>query len=373
MNIYILNVIVVLFANAICKYKIKGLFGHTVEGTKAYNLIVCITFTFITACRSSVVGVDTLPYSRIFGIIANSKSYFDAINNAPLTAPAYVIFCKTLSFFSSDPQIEVFASALIINIGLVLIVSKASEEPSISYLSWIGLTLFYCSMNGSRQCMSLVLAIYSLLYLADNIKCVKALVLFCIAVLIHPTVFILFFAIAGIILANRIADNRMLFFVSSIISILIVFGYGIGVKLILRFVPRYYIYISGEAKYSIFNSTGGGRIILLYLALLGIILLWMLKNKDNKDYERNFAGKMLPATLFCVIFGIANCKNELINRMLWYYLGIFIIFIPTVFTHYSRKERIVLKIIIMGCFMTYSILSLIENQNGVVPYKFFWE
>lgn len=343
-----------------------------IEGNKIYGLIVCCAFSFIMACRNVSVGVDTAPYTRIYTIIANTDSFIDAIRNAPLTAPAYVVLCKLLSYISKDPQISIVVTSLVINIGLMKLINKVSVNAPVSYLSWIGLTMFYCSMNGSRQSMALVLSLHALLLLSDNMKDKKAWILFAVAVMIHSTALVLLFAIGGIMLSDRIHDNKMLFIISGIASFIINFGYGVGVRLILRFIPRYSMYTFGESKYSIFNSTGGGRIVLLYLVLFGITMLWMLKTHADNNSHRGFIEKMLPAVLFGAIFGIVNSKNELINRLLWYYLGIYVLFIPSVLAKYKKHERMILTVGIITILLAYSVLSLMENQNGVVPYQFFW-
>ena len=82
--------------------------------------------------------------------------------------------------------------------------------------------------------------------------------------------------------------------------------------------------------------------------------------------------KMLPAVIFCSVFGAFNCKNELINRMLWYYLALFIVFIPNLLYKCRKTQRTLLGAGIIFVLLVYSFLSLRENQNGVVPYVPFW-
>lgn len=342
------------------------------DGNKVYGLIVCSTFTFIMALRDISVGMDTAPYSRIFNIIASTNGFMDAIRSAPLTAPIYVIICRTLSYISKDPRILIIVSALIINIGLMQLVDQVSINAPVSYLSWIGFTLFYSSMNGTRQCMALVISIHALVMLADNIKNKKAWIIYVIAVMIHSTALVLIFAIGGTILVKKIRDKKAIFIISSIVSLTISFGYGLGVKLMLGIIPRYSMYTLNGSKYSIFGSMGSGRIIFLYIVLLVIVMLWMFSFHMEDRLEKGFCGKMLPAVLFCAIFGIINSRNILINRLLWYYLGIYTLFIPSALTRYKKKERLVLTVVIVLVLLSYSILSLKENQNGVVPYQFFW-
>ena len=227
-------------------------------------------------------------------------------------------------------------------------------------------------MNGSRQCIALVLALHALVLLSDNIKNKRAWWLFAIAIMIHSTAIILVFAIGGIILEKKLGDNKICISVSIIASLVIAVGYGIGVKLLLHFVPRYSMYTMDGSTYSIFNSTGGGRIVLLYIILFGIDMLWILRKQNTNKSEDEFVEKMLPALLFGAIFGIINSKNELINRLLWYYLGIYVLCIPSVLSKYKKFERLILTVGVVAVLLTYSIISLRENQNGVVPYSFFW-
>ena len=108
---------------------------------------------------------------------------------------------------------------------------------------------------------------HALVLLSDNIKNKRAWWLFAIAIMIHSTAIILVFAIGGIILEKKLGDNKICISVSIIASLVIAVGYGIGVKLLLHFVPRYSMYTMDGSTYSIFNSTGGGRIVLLYIVL----------------------------------------------------------------------------------------------------------
>lgn len=373
LNIYFINLAIVLFSSVLCKYNLRVKKRHVLNGEKVYGIIVCASFTFIMAFRDISVGEDVESYSRIFNTIAKSDTFFDAVQNAPLSAPAYVAFCRLLSYISQDPQILIVASSIIINICLMLAINKASTNAFVSYISWIGFTLLYCSMNGTRQCLALVLSLYALILLAKDLKRTKAWILLLIAVLTHLTALVLVFAICGIILTDKITENKMLFIISVLASFIGALCFGIGVRLVLNFMPRYSMYEAGGSNYSIFDNTGSGRIVFLYLVLLLILIIWIIKSKTYDVYSRKFARQMFPAVLFGVLFGIVNSKNILVNRLLWYYLGIYVLFLPDVFKMCKRNERIILEICVIAILLVYSILSLYENQNGIVPYKFFWE
>ena len=372
MQMYIINLLIVMLFSPLCRCQVRRLNGQLMEGKKAYGLIVCGTFSCLMALRAPSVGVDTALYARIYTLIAHQAGLMEAIRYAPLTGPAYVLLCRILSHLSRNPQLMIVVSSLLIDVGLMKLVNRVSADAPVSYLAWIGLTLFYCSMNGTRQVMALILSLHALVRMSDSLRDAGAWMLFAVAVLTHPTALVLLFAMGGMLLADRIDDDRLLLLISGAASLLIAFEYRIGVKLIVRFVPRYAMYTAEGAAYSIFNGTGGGRIVYLYLVLLGLVMLWLVPARAGTPSRRGFIEKMLPAVLFGAIFGIVNRRNELINRLLWYYLGIDALFIPSVLARYEKLGRTVLTAAVVAVLLAYSMISLQENHNGVVPYRFFW-
>ena len=373
MAIYFVNILIVILVSPICKCKFRVGNIRSIKGEKVYSVIVCCMFSFIMACRDLSVGVDTASYSRIYTFIAKSSSFADAIKNAPLTAPAYVVICRILSYISKDPRIMIVASSLIINIGLMNLINKVSVNAPVSYLSWIGLTQFYFSMNGTRQSMAMIISLHALVMLADNLKNKKAWILFAFAVLIHATAVALIAAVAGIVLAERINNKKELFFASAAVSLIIAFGYGFGVKLILLFVPRYSMYTSEDAAFSVFEGASGGRVVFLYLMLLAFVMLWTFQTRAENNNQKSIIKKMLPALVFGAILGIVNSNNHQINRLVRYYLGIYALLIPNTLADYRQNNRLILTACITGALLAYSFLALLENKSGVVPYRFWCE
>jgi len=360
----------ILAANVFCKIKVSYGCSRKIEGNKLYLFFALILFSVIMAFRSNTVGVDTAPYSRIYGIIVNAKSINEAIKNAPLSAPIYVLICWFLGKISKDPQYMIIVSSLFVNLGLIIYIKRTSCDVCLSAFCWIGLTLFYCSMNGNRQCMALVLVLNALVYFTKNIKEIKGWFLIILAVGIHSTCLIIVIAIMGIQLANILRENRLIFMITFIGSIIISLLFKGMVQMFIHLFPRYAIYSDGTSPYSIFGNSGGGRIAILYLFLFCICMLWIYKNKKSSIVNSPIYSKLFPALIFGTVFGVFNCRNELINRMLWFYISIFTSFIPDAIKGYSKYTRIFLKFGIIFVLFIYSMLSLLENQNGVVPYSF---
>lgn len=371
-TIYFVNIILVFITAITRKYNYKIISRRALSGKVVSDFIICLSFTLIMALRSLDVGVDTGSYSRIYSIIGNSGSYLNALKNAPLKAPLYVLLCHGLNRISSDPQILLVVTAILINIGLFQFIKQTSPNSTESSLVWIGLTFFYFSMNGSRQCLAVVIALNAIYYLAVDWKSIKGWVLFVVAIGIHSTSMFLIVALLGIVLVNTMKDNWMIFNVSIIISVIISAAFFVGVKFFLKLFPWYSMYTSGGSQYSVFLSNGNGRIIILYLFLLVIVFLWSVKARKTNINDDYFNSRMLPAVVFCCVFGILNCQNELINRLLWYYLGIFVSFVPSMFSKYNKYAKTLLTWGVLTLLLVYSIISVMENQNGIMPYSFFW-
>lgn len=371
-SIYILLTLIVLSGGILCRVKLSYGQDYEVNGEQIYLYSMFLLFTLIMALRSTQVGVDTSPYSRIFKIISEAGSYKGAVSVAPLSAPLYILICRLIALISLNPQILTVISAVIVNFGLFHYIKKVSCNVVLSTFCWIGLSLFYFSMNGNRQCMALVIVINALYYISENIKSLKGWILFLLAIGIHSTSVFAIVAIFGIILVNKLQSIKKIVIVSTLISAITALLLNRIVPLFMRLFPRYSMYGTGESKYSIFQSTGGGRIIFLYIFLMIICILWIYTNGKNDTIQDNFHYRMLPALIFGVIFGIVHCRNELITRMLWFYMAIFISFIPATLEKYKGYFKTILTIGVIVVLVIYSLLSLIENHNGVVPYVFFW-
>lgn len=366
MLIYLVLMVLIIVLSPIEKLKIKYK-QKTIYCKDIYLLIILCLFTIVMAIRSTDVGVDTSPYSRIYQNILSYSNLKDAMTYGLSNAPIYVFFCRIIGTFFEDPQwLNVF-TAIIINFGLYRYIKKTSSNYFLSLFTWYGLALFFFSMNGNRQTIAIVLAMNSFRFLIDNIASKRGWILFILSIGVHTTSM---FLLIGLFLIK---------FIDLIKSKIGIIWYSIGISAIISVLlskiievfsssfEHYYIYSNGISKYSILTGTGNGRIIILYLFLLFLCLIYYLRFHNNRNL---YSTKLLPAITFGVFLGILNSKNELINRMIFFYLALFTSFIPDVVKVF--KEKILVKMIIIVILGAYGLLSLSLNQNGIVPYTTFF-
>ncbi len=382
MTIYIILLVCSLLLSFLCGFSLsfkKGQSKSILSGKNIYLFVMFILMTLVMSLRSVNVGIDTPAYTRIFAVIYNQPSFFAAINKATISAPLYIFLCRILCRFSSDPYILITFSSIFINFFLILYIKRTSDNYPLSIFLWFGLALFYFSMNGTRQTMSIVLVLNSIYYLCKDIKSVKGWIYYIVAIFIHYASLFALLAIILLMLTRKVKSKMSVISISTIFSFIVIASTSL-LKYISRFFPKYAQYVDGSSYYSILGGNGQGRIIILYLFLGVINLFYILlylngqKNENSELTNSTYNDAILPILIFGIIFGIANFKNELISRLLLFYLSFYISFVPNIGNGYKIDSKF--KFLVKACFILvigiYGILSLVGNQNGVVPYTFFF-
>ncbi len=368
MLIYIVIMLLIIILQPLTRTKINFR-NNITDGKNLYLFIILSIFAIVMGIRGVSVGVDTAPYTRIYDSILSYSSLPQALKYGMENAPVYVIMCRLIGIFFKDPQWLSVFTAIIINIGLYIYIKKRSSNYFLSLFTWVGLTLFFFSMNGNRQTLSMVIAMNGFSYLVDNIKSKKGWFLFILSIGIHTTSLFLVVGLLLIRFANLMKNKVGLIWYSVVSSVVLSFLLSKVVSLFSSHFSHYDIYSNGVSKYSILSGTGNGRILILYMFLLFICLLYYLKFRKNNELYNT---KLLPALFFGVCFGILNCKNELITRMIFFYFGLFVSFMPEVVNVFKGRDKILVSMFIVVVLGTYAILSLLLNQNGVVPYTTFF-
>lgn len=371
MIFYFILIIIIFLASPICWKRIHFMEKY-IRGKNLYLKIITFAFIIVMGCRADSVGTDTAPYARGFAKIGLYPTYKDALEGISNTAPVFILINRICYKISTNPQLFVFIMAVLINIALYYFIKKTSVDYPFSAYLFMGLTFFYYGMNGSRQTLAILIALNAVLLLIDNIKSKKGWLLFLIGIGIHLTCLIMFVAIAGIIFVNKIRNRKIMLIVFSATGTIATMSLAIIVRLISKYFPHYIIYISGQASAQILEPNSKGRIVVVYLFLLLFIFLWVIKKPDNLGKIDKIFNNLMPMMVFGVAMGIINCRNELINRLMWYFIATFITFIPYICKSVRNQYQIILKSGAILLLILYNVLFLYENQSGVYPYLFFW-
>lgn len=374
MAIYIIEIIWVFLCAPICKYEVNipipRFSKKSVSGKLLYLILVFGFLGVVMALRAPSIGSDTNSYCNMFKNIAAAASFQQANQNANITAPVYVGYAYLISRLTNNPQIITIINSLIITVGMSCFIYRASSNVIYSSFLYIGFTLYYESMNGARQFIAVVLALNAFVFLVESIKSKRGWILFLLALGIHNTAAIFLIAIAGIEFAKHC--KKKMFLISIIASLVLSQGFFLLLPIFLRCFPYYKMYVDGSNPASILANSGKGRIICVYILLAVVVLLYYLTIKGIKKPETTFNYYSLPAVAFCVVVGIIFSRNILVNRLLWFFVSLFIVFIPDTFKCYNKKYRQILYGVTTLSLLVYSIIQLVENQSGIVPYRLFF-
>ena len=364
-SIFIIYISYTKYGKVIIRYGNKSIY-------LTYILCIFLIFLFciVMGFRDSVIGIDTATYMRIYKKIANASSIPIAIEQATFTGPLYIAISWIISRFSVNPQIMLILTSGVVNIGLYKFLKNTSIDIPLSLFVWIGMGLFYFSMNGNRQTIAMVINLNALYWIIEEKKYMKGWIFVLMATGIHPSSIIMLLVFAGSYCCKKIKDIKLLFFISFGMGIIADVFFRNILNILLVFLPGYVKYtVSVDGRATIFEETGGGRIGYLYIFLLILCAFWCFRGYiKNEKLEHKF----FPVLVFSLTFGFLNRKNIYISRMLLYYLSTYTVFIPAMINKIRKKQDKVLILIgFIAVMFLYSILSLVENQNGVVPYRMY--
>lgn len=372
MSIYLIEILLVFLLWKLRKYKVKSIKNKT-KGKVFYLCCCFFMFGMTMALRKYTVGTDAATYYRMYQNIAQASSLTQALKVSQIpSAIVYVGIHYCITRIVYFPQLGMFVNSLVIAVGFFEFIKRKSQDYFLSCVLFIGLTLFYESMNGTRQFMAISLAINAFAILEKDCKNYKGWLLFALAVGIHNTIIIFALSYLGVVIAKRCKNIRKIHFVSTLASACVAIFFTTGVQIIVRIFPYYEMYINGTNPAQVFASSGKGRIIILYLILYAVLTAASLSSRKKSKIGRMEAYHF--GCTFCLVMGMIFSKNVLMNRMLWPFLTLLVVYLPNLLKQcLNIKKRRLLYGISLCLPLAYSMVHLIEDKSEIVPYVLFWQ
>ncbi|MDN3425677.1 EpsG family protein [Planococcus notacanthi] len=341
------------------------------------NMYIYFTFglfLILSAFRGENVGNDTINYLNLFKEISVS-------DNLSLFSPrfevGYVYLNKVLSYFSSNPQIILIVTSIIIMLGFARFISKYSKIPWLSVYLFFTLGYYGMSLNTIRLNIAIVLVLLSYDFL-KNKKAFRFIFVIILASLFHRTA--IFFLIAWPLIKMKITLKTIAIF--CLVSIGMYFSFPSLLSMSLSLFPTYgyYVgsdYLNGEVRLaSVMNMLVG-----ISIALLGILInhqkhinekkeiSFKTKERDNED---NHNMLILLFTGISLIF--ISFRFNLLDRIGDYFIVFAIVYLPNVMVQLKdSKLRYTLIYFIILLFFAYvaTIQMLRPEWNEIYPYSFF--
>lgn len=341
---------------------------HIISGKGLYLLITFFPIWFIMAFRGITVGTDTFANSSYFvsATMAPSFSYIidNGIWNAGINVISYVI-----GVFFSGAEAYVFWSSTVIAVSFAAFIYRTSNRVWVSTFLFLTLNLFFSSLNTSRQFIAIGIALNAFVYLYYNMCSGKGWALFLLASWIHTATISFVPSLVGIWLAKRYQSYTKLYSLSICLSILFVIAMMSIATIFSSFFPHYAIYTEGGSQDNLFENTGGGKIVVVYVIFLVMLgFLFVKKQIQRSKVMGTMVDAFIPGAIFCVIVGIAFSTNTMMNRVALPYQCFFLSLIPFVIAMMKKNTQYIFMAIMLCGLVGYYYLWMQGNLGNIIPY-----
>lgn len=332
MEILWINLGFVYITSFFARYFSKPILGRApyVKNNKLFIFVAMFTLIAISGLRNDIGDTPfyMLSYKKISGNLSSVKF-----------SGAYIFnfYQALLHHISNDPQILIFATALITNALIVITLVKYSRIIELSLFVYIASGMFMVSMNGIRQFMAAAIVFTATKFILEG-NFLKYLIVIIIASFIHTTALIF---IPTYFIVRRKAWTKMTFLILVL-----------GVVCAGAFNQFSNILFSAlsSTKYDEYSSiaSNGASIFRPIIAIIPIIIAFLGRDKlralwPKSDYIVNLA-------LLDVVFEILATKNWLFNRLDIYY-GLFqLILISWIVPLFVKRHQKVVYFLLVGCY-----------------------
>ncbi|WP_440898001.1 EpsG family protein [Amphibacillus sp. Q70] len=348
-------------------------------GNKVYMINVFLVLFFISAFRSVNIGNDTQDYFLMFYRFGNMNSVFNLDSTIEI---GYRILNRALYTISSNTLIlTTVTSAIIIGVFMKFIY-KNSKITWLSVLLFLNLRIFYFTLSGIRQSIALAVILVSYKYVKER-KFIPFFILVIVASTFHLTalVFLIVYPLSKINYTKKVMNTYL------VISGLLFLLFDYFIIFILRFFPKYQVYISSSYFENTRLASMVDFFVILSIFVFGYILRKnfnnnevRIKRKSKKTMIKNkYATEkniLLHIISLALLFTFIAINVSLVKRVGLYFFIFTIIYIPNVIQKIQDKNlKLLLLYSITVLTFAYNIIILIYRPEWqhVYPYEFFWQ
>lgn len=342
-------------------------YGLLIKNRKILVTIIGIQLFLLLGLRDITVGYDLTVYSSAFNYI-KEFSFHELINKLNIISTAdliypfnlesgYVFINWLISFLNFDFHTFLIILAAFNMISITYFIYKYSTVPWMSFLLFSCLGIYNSMFGLLRQSLTMCILIWSIQYIIEQ-KFAKFLIIVFMAFLVHRSAIVF---IPIYFLHNYKVNKHLLINLGILYVIFIPAS-----KYILNFFVTPVLKFFGKTSYSTFDLTYNNMIVLLFLILLIIILFVNMKKLNENIDNLSLWGLLLAFPI--EIFGM---YNEVMARILPFFLIFICLLLPKIVKTYSNYK---VKVSISYLFPIILIIFEIYLLYGspMYPYSFFF-
>ena len=268
---------------------------------------------------------------------------------------------KFCSFIFDDYSFMFIVTAFIFVLFIFLSIKEYCTKIMLPIIIFIIGGYYFYSFNVMRQCITISMFIYSLKFAREK-KIIAYMLINLIGASFHKSGYIylpLYFVL------NKNFDNRLYL----ILFLLVLFLRFNIVEYISKLLigTKYENYLTGYYANTTSDSLTVSQIINIFM----FALYTFLPRKDKIDKNGIiFKNVHFLGVVFTTFIGII----PLMFRMTTIFYLIQFISVPYFYKHHVKsKYKIIVLGLIAGIYVLLFTNTLINNGNGIIPYKFIWE
>lgn len=351
----------VLYLSLTIGAAIRRPYIKTNRSNKLFCIYAFVLIASVLALRHPSMGID-LAYGTAYGYlgtfnsIGNSSWQFIFKHSFLNYEKGYVIFCKLLSYVSSDPQILLIACAIASIAAFSWLICKYSDNCLISFVVLMGLPVFLTNFSAMRQVLAIAITVISYKYICEN-KPISFILGILLAATFHRSAF--FFLIAYPVYHLRLNKGvRMLL---------------AGVLPIIFFL-RYPLF-SVMSKLLKNDAVPDRNNALTLFVVFSALYIFSVLYSDNR--ENNGLCNLFWLACICQAFGGVYSTAM---RMGYYFMVYLILLLPKNLSymkknlHDSNCTYLIFSIVIYNAFFAFGLYSLYSTYWSMsYPYHFFWQ
>lgn len=297
-----------------------------------------ITLVMISGLRSNIG--DTFFYKHIYEI--NDFSWSNIVSQKDI---GFGILQRFLKLVSTDPQVMIFATALITNLLIVITLYNYSKLFELSMYVYITGGLFLVSMNGIRQVLAAAIAFSSIRFLIEgNLKRYMIIILF--ASTFHQSALILI----PIYFIVRFKAWSKMTIALLLLSIVIVIGFNQFSTFIFSAIQD-----TQYGEYKNFQE-GGASIVRVAVTAIPLIIAFIGRDKLREINPKTDI--IINMTLLGFIFMLISTQNWIFARVSIYFSFYQLLLIPWILRLFRVKDQ---KLIYYGIIICYFFYYYFEN------------
>lgn len=305
---------------------------------KGFVFLSFILLVITSGFRELDLGNDTQVYCNFFDRVKNINISILSIKTS--FEIGFVLFTYLLSRIATT-RIFILCISTITLFFIIKSIYDNSNNIYMSIFLFLGLRFFFESMNVLREFIAIALIMYGFKYVRKKCFFKYFMVVIC-AVLFHFSA-IIAIAIYPIYNMKKGKKTKIILGIATIaITVLI----EPLCDTLIKFIPKYSIYISRINSFEIYN-------ILKTLFYFLIYYIVMLERKKQHSEELEKFGNLIFLML-CI--NLLSVKMNIIERVAHYINILIVIVIPNVISGMSnKKKRITVKIIVYLMVFIYTI------------------